>query len=217
MKKYKSKIFAVVFIIFILLAVGYVFSDEKEEVVEETVIEEKKKTDKEEKKEEKVIVDIKGQVVNPGVYELSNKNNVNDAISAAGGLTEFSDTSNINLSKKLSDEMVIIIYSKEDIRKMKESKSENEKIVCPPVNDACIIDEDESAILEEESDDIGLININSASKEELMTLEGVGESKADAIIKYREKNGIFKTIEDIKNVSGIGEKAFEKIKDSITV
>lgn len=213
MKKYKNKIFAITFILFTLFALGYTFSDEEPNKKEKKKIVSEVDKTKEETIEEKIIVDVKGQVANPGVYELKTSNTVNDAINVAGGLTEYSDTSNINLSKKLQDEMVIIVYSKEEIRKMKEV----EPVVCPPVNDACITEEDEQAKLDEEYEEDGLININSASKEQLMTLEGIGESKAEAIIKYREENGPFTSIEDITNVTGIGEKAFEKIENNITV
>lgn len=220
MKKYKNKIFIIIFIVFTAFSIIYTFSDEKYEEPKQAIVkEEALKKDSDKNKDEKVFVDIKGLVVNPGVYELTNKNNVNDAINVAGGLTENSDTSNINLSKKLSDEMVIIIYSKEQIRQMKESK----KIECSKVNDACIKEADEKGKLDEEKteeeveENSGLVNINSADKENLMKLEGIGESKAKAIVEYREKNGNFDAIEDIKKVSGIGEAAFEKIKDSITV
>ena len=138
-----------------------------------------------------------------------------DAINTAGGLTNKSDTSNINLSKKLKDEMVIIVYSKQEIINMKEK----EKITCPPCNNACIEEKDETSKINitEEKEETGKININTANIEELQKLSGIGEAKAQAIIDYRNKNGNFKDIEEIKNVQGIGEAAFEKIKDNITV
>ena len=130
----------------------------------------------------------------------------------AGGLTKNSDTSNINLSKKLKDEMVIIVYSKKEIENMEKS-NEN---TCEPCNNACITSEDEnSKLTSKESKSI--INLNTATKEELLTLDGIGESKANAIIDYRNKNGPFKNVEEIKNVSGIGESAYEKLKDNIEV
>ncbi|MBR3209209.1 MAG: helix-hairpin-helix domain-containing protein [Bacilli bacterium] len=206
----KNKILIILLIALTLLTAVWTLQDES---VEEEIVEEKKIV-KEEKKEEKakIKIDIKGEISAPGVYELTTENNVIDAINMAGGLTEQSDTSNINLSKKLTDEMVIIIYSKDEIKSM----NEKEKITCPPCNNACINESDERGKLKtEEVSEI--ININKASKEELLTLKGIGESKADAIIEYREKEGEFKTIEDIKNVPGIGEALFEKIKENITV
>ena len=180
-------------------------------------------SEKEEKKEKeiKVLVDVKGEVNTPGVYDLTDNNTVMDAINKAGGLTKNSDTSNLNLSKKLEDEMVIIVYSKSEIKKMEEPK-----VQCPPCNDACIKEEDEKAKLDtsketeskEESKTVtGKVNINSATASELQSLNGIGEAKAKAIIEYREKNGNFEKIEDIKNVSGIGDSVYEKIKDNITV
>ncbi len=220
LKKHKNIIFTILFIIFTFYIIYWATSDEppkepKEEIHEITKKEDKKIDNEEQEKENKVIVDIKGEVVNPGVYELTNQNNVNDAINMAGGLTQKSDTSNINLSKKLTDEMVIIVYSKAEIKKIKESKEKT----CEPCNNACIRENDEKSKLNnsEEEKTSSKININTANKEELLLLNGIGETKADAIIEYRTKNGGFANIEDIKNVSGIGEAAFEKIKDQITI
>lgn len=156
----------------------------------------------------KVIVDIKGSIVNPGVYEVDRTSRVMDVISLAGGLLEDADTSLINLAKVVSDEMTIIIYSKEEV------SSDKEECLCdcPLINnDACIKEEDTK--VEEDN----YVNINTCSKEELMSINGIGEAKAKAIIDYREKNGNFNTIEDIRNVSGIGDALFEKIKVYITV
>ncbi|MBR3362444.1 MAG: ComEA family DNA-binding protein, partial [Bacilli bacterium] len=166
----------------------------------------------------KIKIDIKGEINTPGVYELTEENNVMDAINLAGGLTNKSDTSNINLSKKLTDEMVIIVYSKQDIINMKEK----EKITCPPCNNACIEEKDETSKInitekQENKEVDGRININTANIEELQKLNGIGETKAKSIIDYRNKNGGFKDIEEIKNVQGIGEAAYEKIKNNITI
>lgn len=180
-----------------------IFKD-KEEVKEE---EEEQKEDSEDKK---IVVDIKGMVASPGVYEVSSTARVNDVITMAGGLLDGADTSLINLAKIVADEMTIIIYSKEEVtEKLKEEICVCE---CPLItNDACI--NDSLSSVKEGT----LININTATKEELMTISGIGEAKADDIIKYRESNGNFKSIDEIKNVSGIGDSLFEKIKDYITV
>lgn len=218
-RKHKGKLFIIIFVLFTLYTIYDTYSFETESEVKtkknETVT---KKDEKEEKtKNETVLVDVKGEVNTPGVYELTSNNTVIDAINKAGGLTKISDTSNINLSKKLEDEMVIIVYSKAEIQKMEE-----DKIVCPPCNNACITEEDEKAKLDEKEENtaetpMGKININTADETALQTLDGIGETKAKAIIEYRNKNGNFKTIEDIKNVSGIGDSVYEKIKDNITV
>lgn len=187
----------------------------------------------------KIKVEIKGMVLNPGVYELESNKRVNDLIELSGGLLENANTDYLNLSKKLKDEMIIIVYSNEEINSFKnnnDSKYENIKIECncpDTINDACIDIGDishENNITYENDDkdnaddnksnisDIGSkISINEASIEELTKVSGIGSSKAKSIIEYRKQNGNFKTIEDIMNVSGIGKSLFEKIKDYITV
>ena len=173
---------------------------------------------------EKIKVDIKGQVNNPGVYELNNNARVIDLINLAGGLTDIANTSLINLSKKLEDQMVIIIYSNEEVinSNIKEIetvfKVVEKECVCPVIkNDSCINTELESNDSNNNDDyNTEKININTASIDELISLPNVGESKAEAIIEYRKDNK-FTTIDEIKNVSGIGETLFEKIKEYITV
>ena len=194
---------------------------------------------------EYIYVDIKGYVNKPGVYKVEKNGNkrISDLITLAGGLKKDANTSVINLSTKLRDEMVIIIYSNKQIEDFIKTKDElKDKLeICDKEevkNDGCITDNDidnkfESNDKEDTSNNggsninnddnnnnnettNGKININTASLEELMTLSGIGESKANAIINYRNEIGLFETIKDIKNVSGIGDSAFEKIKDSIT-
>ena len=172
----------------------------------------------------KIKVDIKGQINSPGVYELTKGERVNDLINKAGGITKNADTTIINLSKKLDDEMVVIIYTKEEVKKLNDGNIEKVTNICPKVNDACpekqleTINEKENKVTETKGNNINAkISLNKATIEELQTLSGIGEAKAKAIIKYREENGEFKKIDDIKNVSGIGDSAFEKIKDQITL
>ena len=207
-KKYKNKIIGLLFILFTTLIIGWSLEEPEEQKKEENKVKiEKKQTKKETEEIKKIKIDIKGEINTPGVYELTEDNNVMDAINQAGGLTNKSDTSNINLSKKLKDEMVIIVYSKQEIINMKEK----EKITCPPCNNACIEEKDEASkidIKEETKEETGKININTADIEELQKLNGIGETKAQAIIEYRNKNGGFKDIEEIKNV---------QIKDNITI
>lgn len=177
-------------------------------------VEDEKKTSEEVKL---YYVDIKGHVVTPGLYQLEQGSRVMDAIMKAGGVLETGDTSVINLGKKITDEMVIVIYSKEEVQNFTKVK-EQEQIrleECKKQNDiqnnACVSFE------QEEQEVNSKISLNEASIEELQTLPGIGESKAKDIIEYRETNGKFETIEDIQNVSGIGEKLFAKIKDYITI
>lgn len=161
------------------------------------------------------MVDIKGEVNKPGTYAVDDSMRIVDVIYLAGELTEKADTSLLNLSKKVEDQMVIIIYNKEEVAYMKETlKKEKElNVLCKNEelikNDACV----EVEVEEEKS---SIVNINTASKEELMTLNGVGESKALAILTYRSTKK-FDTIEELLNVPGIGENIFETIKDKISV
>lgn len=179
-------------------------SNSKEEVVD--IFKEPEEIKQEESNSKKVIVDIKGMINNPGVYEVDSNLRVNDVIELAGGLKEGADTSNINLAKLVSDEMTIIIYSTEEV--LEKFKQEVCICNCPYIqNDACI----------NSNNDSNLININTAGIEELTTLTGIGDVKAEAIIKYRSEVGKFKTKEELLNVEGIGEALFEKIKDNITV
>lgn len=172
-------------------------------------------------KKEFISVDIKGKVKKPGVYriDISLNKRVSDVVAMAGGLLNDADTTVTNLAKKLFDEMVIIIYSKEQVKEFSKvlEKQELENNICKNECDSCI--EKDEVLNNKDNLDVEkdiLININIATKEELMTLPGIGESKALAIIEYRNENP-FEKIEDIMNITGIKESAFEKIKDYITV
>lgn len=180
-----------------------IFKDNEDEEEATEIEEEKENT-------EKIFVDIKGMVANPGVYEVDSKARVNDVINIAGGLIEGADTSVINLAKIVTDEMTIIIYSNKEV--LEKYREEVCICDCPEItNDACIDNNVDN------NNNNEIVNINTATREELMTVSGIGESKSEEIIKYREENGKFDTIDEIKNVSGIGESLFEKIKDHITV
>ncbi|MBR3362371.1 MAG: helix-hairpin-helix domain-containing protein [Bacilli bacterium] len=179
-----------------------------------------------EKPIQKIKVDIKGEINAPGVYELNKNDRVNDLINKAGGITKNGDTSIINLSKKLEDEMLVIIYSKNEVNKLKTNTNQTPKDICPKINNACPEKELETITGKEnqqakennnEKNVTTKISINKATAKELQNLDGIGEAKAEAIVKYREENGNFKKLEDIKNVSGIGDSAFAKIKDKITL
>lgn len=165
--------------------------------VEEIVIE----TDQfeEEQLPQEIIVDVKGAVVAPGVYTVTPQNRVIDAVQMAGGFVNDADQNAVNLAKMVEDQMVIYI-----------PKVGEEEFQGADLNQASIDPPEDEATG-------SLVNINLDEKEALMTLNGVGSSKADSILKYREENGFFQTIEEIKNVSGIGDATFENLKDSITV
>lgn len=158
-------------------------------------------------------VDIKGAIKKPGVYKVAKTAIVNDVIKLAGGLKSNAYTLNINLSQQVKDSMVIYIYTKNEIRKTTNAIITDTtcKTEIVEINN-CI----ETTTTKAVDNNISKINLNTATKEELMTLTGIGESKAIAIIEYRNTKK-FDAIEDIMNVSGIGESAFAKIKDHITV
>lgn len=140
-----------------------------------------------------IVVEIKGEVMKPDVYTLSEGSIIKDLIEMAGGLTNEADISNINRAKEINNHDLIIIRNINDVNM--ETEIENNEV-------------------NEESDD-GKISINNSDISKLKEIPGVGEVKANSIILYREKNNGFKSIEELKNVDGIGEKTFEKIKDSI--
>lgn len=177
-------------------------------------------TTTEEVVESEFFVDIKGAVKNPGVYKVNSNNIVNDVIKMAGGTKSNAYTNNINLSQKVFSEMVIYIFTKNEITTtvsnvITDTKCTTNIIKIEPTTSTTTTITNKTELIETTTVN-KLININTASKEELMTLTGIGSSKADAIIIYRTDN-LFKVIEDIMNVSGIGESAFDKIKDFITV
>ena len=224
----KYKLYLIMGILGVFIIGGFIFFSTKEEVGTNSIIEEKeivleKSEEKEEEKDKKeeviFYVDIKGEVKKPGVYKVKENTRVNDIISLAGGLTKNANTRSINLSKRVNDEMVIIVHSKSEITDFTKTKEKEKSIAlnCTKesydlVNEACI-----NEVKEETVTNSNLISLNAATKEELMTLSGIGEKKAIDIISYRELNNGFKTIEEIMNISGIGETLFAQIKDYITV
>lgn len=143
-----------------------------------------------------IVVEIKGQVKKPDVYTIDENSIINDLIDLAGGVTENADLSNINRAKKLQNHEMIYIADKNDSN-----------------NDYPQATNMENSSMDNEI----LVDINTATTDKLKTLNGIGDSKAKSIIEYREQNGGFKSIEEIKNVTGIGDKMFEKIKERITV
>ncbi|MCY7172498.1 helix-hairpin-helix domain-containing protein [Streptococcus gallolyticus] len=147
---------------------------------------------------QKVFVDIKGAVKNEGVYELSNGSRVTDVVKLAGGFTEDADKKSVNLAEKVTDEAVIYV-------------ARVGEIVAPTTTNS---QANGSAQQEESSDKI---NLNTATLAELQTISGIGAKRAQDIIDYRDANGGFSSVDDLKNVSGIGEKTLEKLKSEVTV
>lgn len=144
-----------------------------------------------------IVVDIKGEVKTPGVYHMEGGSRIIDVIDKAGGLLDEAETTAVNFAQVLADQMVIYVP------KVGEEIPTEHSVSQDNMNNA--------------DSDTAKIDINRAEKEALMTLNGIGNSKAENIISYREENGLFETIEDIKNVSGIGEATFNNLKDSIIV
>jgi len=163
----------------------------------------------EEQEEKIIIIDIGGAIQNPGIVKLKEGSRVFDAVEGAGGLTGNADTLNVNLAACISDGDKIYIPNKN------ESSQDNTQagIITSSVSKGVVSQNH----IESSSISNSLININQASSEQLQLLNGVGPSTAQKIIDYRQSAGGFKKIEDLMNVSGIGSKTFEKLKDKITV
>ena len=200
MKITKKTIIFIISTTFLLSALIYnllYIKNKKNEIIQD--IENENFVETEEKIEIKMIyVDVGGEVNYPGLYCLPEGSRVNDAIIIAGGVTEKADLSEVNLAYILSDALKITIPKKEvEIKKKK-------AIVSKSIN------------ISNNNSDSGKVNINTASKEQLKTLSGIGDSTAEKIIKYREENGTFGNTEELKKVSGIGESKYNKIADNIT-
>ena len=221
--------FFIIGIVFLFFLNNYSKSAKKETLKEEPeeliFKEEKEETNKKDDQKENVFVDIKGAIANPGVYELEQNKKVIDVVNLAGGFLENANTQTINLAKKVTNEMVIIIYTNEEIKlamtEEKTAKVIDNTCVCPVLkNDACINKNEtkkDTTTSNEQETITEPININTASASDFDKLPGIGASKAEAIVQYREKNGPFEKIEDLKEISGIGDALFEKIKDYITI
>ncbi|WAA10356.1 helix-hairpin-helix domain-containing protein [Fervidibacillus albus] len=141
---------------------------------------------------EMMMVDVKGAVKHPGVYEVDEGERIIDVIHKSGGFTDRADVNRINLSERVTDEMVIYV---------------------PEIGEELQTDIQGGS----SQRDADRININDADESVLQSLPGIGPSKAEAIVQYREENGPFETEEELMNISGIGEKTFEKLKEFITV
>ena len=144
-----------------------------------------------------IYVDVKGEVHHPGVYQMKAENRVKDLIEAAGGFTPLADDQKLNLAQLLEDQMVIVVPKKGE-----EVNSELAQTPTPH---------------KKEVEKEGKVNINTATVEELKTLKGIGEKKAEAIIEYRKKNGSFKNKEELMKVRGIGKKLYESFQERVIV
>ena len=179
-----------------ILACLYLPGCGREEVQEQTVETERTEQKETLKSDQTVQVYVCGEVAAPGVYQLKDGMRVCDAVEAAGGLTKAASREYWNLAEKLSDGQMIYFPTQEEARERKASAEAAGATV-------------------EESD--GRIDINTADATQLVTIPGIGETRAAAILAYREKNGPFAKVEDIMQVSGIKSALFEKMKDYITI
>ena len=153
-----------------------------------------------------VYVQVTGAVKYPGVYELPEGSRVFEAIEKAGGMTDDARAESINQALEVSDGQLIVLYTKQEWQQMQAGTMNGSEDLAAAQN-----------VLSESAADDGRININTASAEQLCTISGIGESRAQSIITYREQNGAFGSIEEIKKVSGIKDGLFQKIKDKIKV
>lgn len=151
----------------------------------------------------KIMVYIYGEINKPDVYKLDKGSRLCDLVNLAGGYTKKAAIY-LNLAAKLSDGQQIKVLSKEEYKNIGEPLDGESEVLGEPSNDNV-------------NDNSGKTNINTADTSELINLPGIGEIKAEAIVEYRDNNGAFKSIDEIKNVSGIGEALYERIKDKIIV
>lgn len=184
----------VIFLIYSYVNKG---SDELIKNNSEDIYEETQEVIETEQNTKQIVVEIKGEIKNPNVYWVNEDSIVDELISKAGGLTDNADISSVNRAEKLKDHELVIIPDKNSAQK----DNSNVKILGNG----------------KDNSSSKLININTADENELDSLPGIGPSRAKDIIRYREENGGFQNIEDIKKIKGIGESSFEKLKDKITV
>lgn len=192
-------------VILITLLVGIYLMVNKEAQVDTTMWEETSLTTMaevatdatKERAETMIYVDIKGAVKVPGIYQLKNQQRIWDALALAGGVSEEADTTQVNYAQKVKDQMIIYVPKKgEPVPQSLETLQE-------------------SAPAQQNQE--GKINLNTATEAELQTISGIGAKKAQEIIRFRDEQGPFKTVEELKNVPGIGEKTVERLKDMLTV
>lgn len=192
-------------VILITLFVGIYLMVNKEPRVDTTMWEETSLTTTaevatdatKERAETMIYVDIKGAVKVPGIYQLKNQQRIWDALALAGGVSEEADTTQVNYAQKVKDQMIIYVPKKgEPVPQSLETLQE-------------------SAPAQQNQEE--KINLNTATEAELQTISGIGAKKAQEIIRFRDEQGPFKTVEELKNVPGIGEKTVERLKDMLTV
>ena len=250
----KTNKFIILFIsiianIILLGTSGYLLYENLNYTCDCPVNNEMSKTEEKDEPKTNMFVEVKGAVKTPGVFEVKSDNIINDVIKLAGGFTKDAYTNNINLSRKVSDELVVYVYTNSDMKKKTQvsetvcncssydisncTENKQSEIVSTTTDSNVSISSSNSSSASNSTSSSSstnntnknsttnnqkkIININTATKAELTSLSGIGDAKAEDIINYRTQNGNFKSIDDIKNVKGIGDAIFAKIKDYITV
>ena len=189
-------------IVIILVGRGMMASSTKEKVMVTNAVNTTRMEETTTMMPQNCYVDIKGEVLRPGVYEFSCENRIQEVIKKAGGFTEEADETKINLAQKISDQMQIIVpnlHSKQEEGVTEGNSEKGNSSNTTPSNSKQ-----------------GTVNINTATLEELQTIKGIGKKKAEAILQYRKEHGAFRTKEDLLRVKGIGKKALEAIESQVT-
>lgn len=221
----QKKIIAIILIILVIIAYYYLYLKNSTEEISNQDLEvnntqESNQTNETEKEtEETIVVHISGAVNIEGIVELEAGSRIANAIEKAGGVKENADMTDINLAYPLEDGMKIHIPTKEETEANKNNENMIDESYVTSSSGGVSSKEDTNSIQGSSKSTTSneKVNINTATQEELDTLPGIGPSIASKIIDYREQNGKFNSIEEIKEVSGIGDAKYEKIKDSITI
>ena len=188
-------------IVIILVGRGMMASSTKEKVMVTNAVNTTRVEETTTMMPQNCYVDIKGEVLRPGVYEFSCESRIQEVIKKAGGFTEEADQTEINLAQKITDQMQIIVpnlHSKQEGGVTEENSEKGSSSSTNPSHSKQ-----------------GTININTATLEELQTIKGIGKKKAEAILQYRKEHGAFRTKEDLLQVKGIGKKALEAIESQV--
>ena len=234
----KQKIIIVIIVLMIIIAfLYYIYTKEDdmvistEESIEENTIDNSEEKEETKENRGKIVVHVSGAVNKEGIVELEENTRISDAINKAEGLKENADTKHINLAFKLEDGMKIYIPTIEETREQNEQnepsgqkdpneQSQNQTLIDETskyITSSGGVVQDEQTNEQSEQKKNQKININTATQTELETLPGIGPSTSLKIINYRKENGKFKNIEEIKEVSGIGDVKYENIKNLICV
>ena len=189
-------------IVIVLVGRGIMASSTKEKVMVTNAVNTRRVEETTTMMPQNCYVDIKGEVLRPGVYEFSCESRMQEVIKKAGGFTEEADETKINLAQKITDQMQMIVpnlHSKQEGGVTEENSGKENSSNTTPSNSKQ-----------------GTVNINAATLEELQTIKGIGKKKAEAILQYRKEHGAFRTKEDLLQVKGIGKKALEAIESQVT-